>query len=138
MDSRYSTIRTGVIGVGSMGQNHARVYNEISNLVAVSDPNESQGREVAERFGVNWYANYKDMLAVVDAVSIAAPTDWHREIAEVVAIAGVHLLVEKPIAGTLSDAEAIIIAAKNSSTNLFKVAQKMVQKRLLSTQEKQF
>ena len=118
MDSRYSTIRTGVIGVGSMGQNHARVYNEISNLVAVSDPNESQGREVAERFGVNWYANYKDMLAVVDAVSIAAPTDWHREIAEVVAIAGVHLLVEKPIAGTLSDAEAIIIAAKNAGVTL--------------------
>ena len=118
MKNNKLSICTGVIGVGSMGQNHARVYNEISNLVAVSDPNEAQGREVAERFGVNWYANYKDMLEVVDAVSIAAPTVWHREIAEVVALAGVHLLVEKPIAGTVSDAEAIIITAKSAGVTL--------------------
>ena len=56
-----------------MGQNHARVYSEISNLVGVADPNEKQGVEVAERFKVPWYRDFSDLLSEVDAVTIAAP-----------------------------------------------------------------
>ncbi len=111
-------IRTGVIGVGSMGQNHARVYNEISNLVAVADSNEEQGRKVAERFGVTWYGDYREMLNLVDAVTIAVPTVLHRVVAEEVATAGVHLLVEKPLAGNVVDAEAIVAAAEVSDVIL--------------------
>ncbi len=111
-------MRTGVIGVGSMGQNHARVYSEISNLVAVADPNEQQGRRVAERFGIAWYGDYYEMLGVVDAVTIAVPTALHREVAEAVAAAGVHLLVEKPLAGNAADAGAIITAAKAEGVTL--------------------
>ena len=58
----FGGIRTGVIGVGTMGQNHARVYSKISNLVAVADLNEAQGRKVAEYLGVNWYGDYREML----------------------------------------------------------------------------
>ena len=105
-------IKTGVIGVGSMGQNHARIYSEISNLVAVSDPNEKQGRKIADRFGVIWYSDYREMLDVVDAVTVAVPTALHREIAENTIKAGIHLLVEKPLAGNTVDAKAIVTASE--------------------------
>ena len=59
MKKDYSEIRTGVIGVGSMGQNHARIYSEISNLIGVADRNEEQGRRVADRFGVKWFKDFK-------------------------------------------------------------------------------
>ena len=57
MTKKYK-IKTGVIGVGSMGQNHARVYNEISNLIGVSDLDEKQGKLVSERLGVKYFKNY--------------------------------------------------------------------------------
>tara|TARA_B100001250_G_scaffold413855_1_gene449489 strand:+ start:6724 stop:7707 length:984 start_codon:yes stop_codon:yes gene_type:complete len=111
-------IRTGVIGVGSMGQNHARIYNEISNFVAVSDPNEKQGRMVANRFGVDWYENYSDMLDKVDAVTIAVPTIFHKDVAETIAGFGVHILVEKPLASNASDSKVIVDAANQSGVKL--------------------
>jgi len=115
MKKEFPNIRTGVIGVGSMGQNHARVYDEISNLVAVSDLNENQGRLLSERFNVNYFSDYKSMLSEVDAVSISVPTSLHREVAENVSNAGVHLLVEKPLAGNTADAENIVsVALKNN------------------------
>ena len=111
-------LRTGVIGVGSMGQNHARIYNEISNLVAVADPNEEQGRRIAEKFGVNWHSDYKSMLKEVDAVTIAVPTKNHLEVAKAVIEAGLHLLVEKPLAGNLSDAKKIVKMSNKAGVTL--------------------
>lgn len=101
-------IRTGVIGVGSMGKNHARIYNEISNLIGVADPDENQGRALADKFGIKWFSDYKQMLSSVDAVSIAVPTFMHMEVAKKVAEAGVHMLVEKPLSGNSEDAERIM------------------------------
>ena len=109
-----SKIKTGVIGVGSMGQNHARVYSEISNLVGVADPNEKQGRLIAERFGVKWYPDYTDLLKVVDAVTISVPTNFHLEVAISAAEAGVHILVEKPLSSNVRDAKKIIDYAKKN------------------------
>lgn len=114
----FEKIRTGVIGVGSMGRNHARIYNEISNLVAIADPNEAQLHTVAERFGVIGYNDYHEMLDAVDALTIAVPTALHREVAETVAAAGVHLLVEKPLAGNAVDAEIIVKAAAAAGVTL--------------------
>lgn len=116
--SNFKAIKTGVIGVGSMGQNHARIYSEISNLVAVADPNEQQGVAVAERLGVTWYKNYEDMLQEVDAVSISVPTFLHREVAEKAASAKVHILVEKPLAINVDDSKAIIESAKRNNVKL--------------------
>ena len=74
MKNNKSNIRTGVIGIGSMGQNHARVYSEISNLVAIADPNSEQGKLVSERLGTTWVEDYSQILDKVDAVSISVPT----------------------------------------------------------------
>ncbi len=78
MIEKYSDIRTGVIGVGSMGQNHSRVYSEISNFIGVADPDENKGRALASKFGVKWFRDFKDMIGLVDAVSIATPTNYHQ------------------------------------------------------------
>lgn len=114
MIKTFPSIKTGVIGSGSMGQNHARVYNEISNLVAISDVDEKQGRLVADRFGIKWYKNYEEMLEEVDAVSISVPTELHKAIAEKVIESGVHLIIEKPLAGNIEDAKAIVNAASKT------------------------
>ena len=111
-------IRTGVIGAGLMGQNHARVYSEISNLVGISDVDEEQGNLVAKRFGVEFYKDYRQMLSSVDAVTIAVPTMLHKEVAEAVASHGVNLLVEKPLAGDVKDAQAIISSAEKNGVIL--------------------
>jgi len=118
MKAQSSKIRTGVIGVGSMGQNHARVYDEISNLIAIADPDEEQARKVAERFDIDWYSNYRDMLEHVDAVTISVPTFLHLDIAKVVAGAGVHMLVEKPLANNAHDAQEIVDLSKKYGVTL--------------------
>ena len=107
-EKEFGEIRTGVIGVGSMGQNHARVYNEISNLVAVADTDRIQGQKIANRFGIEWYEDYRDMLDMVDAVTVAVPTSLHRKVIEIISKEGVNILVEKPIAGSVEDAEFIL------------------------------
>ncbi|PJB21207.1 MAG: hypothetical protein CO114_06560, partial [Euryarchaeota archaeon CG_4_9_14_3_um_filter_38_12] len=67
-------LRTGVIGVGSMGQNHARIYYENANLVGVADLNKEAVKKVTERYNTKYYTDHKKLLKNVDAVSIAVPT----------------------------------------------------------------
>ena len=112
MKRKYKDIRTGVIGVGSMGQNHARIYDDISNLVAVSDVNKDQGSKVAKRFGVDWYGDYIEMLDKVDAVTVAVPTSMHLEVCQKVAESGVSLIVEKPLAKNLEEAQGMVQLSK--------------------------
>ena len=59
MSKKFNSLKTGVIGVGSMGKNHARIYNDISNLVGVSDLNKDQGNEIASSYNCNFYSNYR-------------------------------------------------------------------------------
>ena len=108
-------IRTGVIGVGSMGRNHARIYSEMSSLVAVSDLDEIEGNKIAKKFGVKYYKDYTLMLEEVDAVTIAVPTIYHKSVAEKVASNGVHMLIEKPLASIPKEAEEIISIAKSKN-----------------------
>ncbi|MCC6146920.1 MAG: Gfo/Idh/MocA family oxidoreductase [Anaerolineaceae bacterium] len=104
--------RVAVIGVGSMGRNHARVYNELpeAELVAVCDENEAAASGVGKQFGVRTYSNYHTMLAAEkpEAVTIAVPTALHEEVALAVLEAGVHTLIEKPIAATVEEGHRII------------------------------
>ena len=111
-------IRTGVIGTGSMGQNHARIYSEISNLVGVADLDEIQGKDVANRFGVKWHKNFEDLLVDVDAVSIAVPTSLHLHIAERALQSGVHVLVEKPLSNDVEEASKIVKLAAQTDLTL--------------------
>lgn len=116
--SDINNIRTGVVGVGSMGQNHARIYNEISNLVAVADPNESQGRAVAEKLGVDWYKDYRDLGDIVDAVSVAVPTVHHYSVSQFFIKNKTHVLVEKPLAGSVDESIKIVDAAREENVIL--------------------
>lgn len=107
-------LRTAVIGVGHLGREHARIYAglEDSQLVAVCDTNETNGRAVAERYGVPWVSDYRELLDRVDAVSVATPTVNHHEATCACIEAGISVLVEKPISRTLDEADEMIALAK--------------------------
>jgi len=114
-------LRVGVVGVGVMGSNHARVFAEISGveLVGIADPDASHREFVGRALGCNAYAEVGDLLAAgVDAVTIAAPTHLHQPIALTCIRAGAHVLVEKPIASTAEEARDIIAAAKRAGVTL--------------------
>ena len=103
----FKEIKTAVIGVGSMGKNHARVLNEISNLVAVVDLNEEQGRKVAEVNNTAFFNDYREIVDKVDAVCICVPTHYHKEVALFFSNSNKHILVEKPLSDNLIDAVSI-------------------------------
>jgi predicted dehydrogenase len=107
-------IRTAVIGAGHLGREHARVYASIENakLIAVCDINEKTGRAVAERHGVKFVSDFRELMGEVDAVSIATPTVDHHSITCACLKAGINVLVEKPIARTLSEADEMIRIAE--------------------------
>jgi predicted dehydrogenase len=100
----------GVIGVGAMGRNHARVYSEMKGVdsVWVYDLNEQQAREIAGKNGAHQASSMEELLGAVEAVSLCVPTPYHFATAKQVMEAGVHMLVEKPICLTSREAEALI------------------------------
>lgn len=106
-------VRVGVVGVGALGQHHARVYASLpqATLVGVADTAPGRAEQIAAPLGIKAYSNYEDLFGQVDAVSIATPTTLHAEIGEQFLGRGVHVLVEKPIAHTLEDADRLIRAA---------------------------
>ncbi|AKG22742.1 Gfo/Idh/MocA family protein [Calothrix sp. 336/3] len=109
-------IRIGVIGVGNMGQHHTRVLSSMKDveLIGVADINVERGLETASRFKVRFFEDYCDLLPHVDAVCIAVPTRLHYAIGINCLLAGVHVLIEKPIAASLSEAESLVNAAAES------------------------
>jgi UDP-N-acetylglucosamine 3-dehydrogenase len=112
-------MRVGVIGVGSMGQNHVRVFAEIAEVVGVADPNAKAAGVVSKRFNTKSYANASDLLEEdLDAVSVCVPTEHHANVALEVISAGVPLLVEKPLAATVPEAKRVVDAAKKAGVTL--------------------
>jgi UDP-N-acetylglucosamine 3-dehydrogenase len=115
------TLRIGVIGVGVMGSNHARVLADLSGvkLVGIADPDSERRKFVAQSLGCAGFESAEALLDQgVDAVSIAAPTHLHRDIAAACAARGVHILVEKPIASTVEEGRAIAAAARRAGVTL--------------------
>ncbi|MBQ7567436.1 Gfo/Idh/MocA family oxidoreductase [bacterium] len=110
--------RIGVVGVGSMGYNHARVCAELPEfeLVAVADSNPSVAQTVAEKFSAECYTDASALLGKVDAVSIVAPTVLHYSLSRMFMENGVHVLVEKPI--TVEAAEARELAELAEANHL--------------------
>lgn len=111
--SEQPPVRAGVIGVGSMGQNHARVYRELpeTQLVGVHDVDTEQAQSVADAFG-STAMEMDDLLDSVDIVSIAVPTQFHYDTAREVIDAGVNVLVEKPFVEDLADGHTLIELAE--------------------------
>lgn len=106
-------IRVGVIGVGALGQHHARVYGSMPGveLVGVADSLPGRAAAIAAPLKTKAFEDYRELLGRVDAVSIATPTTLHAPIGEAFLKAGVHVLVEKPISHTIEDADKLIRAA---------------------------
>jgi len=114
-------VRVGVVGVGVMGANHARVLAEFPGVVlaGVADPDRKQAHYVGSTLGCPAVGSIEELLERgVDAVSIAAPTHRHRDIALACIARGVHVLVEKPIASTVEEGEDIIAAARKADLTL--------------------
>lgn len=114
-------LRVGVIGVGAMGKNHARVYSELPNveLVGVADPLIQQANCVASQFNTTAFQHYEELLEKnLHAVSIVVPSSMHKEIALEAAKAGVNILVEKPIAHTIDAAHEILEVAQRYGIKL--------------------
>ena len=107
-------LRMGVAGVGHFGKFHAAkiAASTAADLVAVADIDGAQAREIAAANGVSGFSDPSDMLGQIDAVTIAVPTLAHFEVARVFLEAGVHVLLEKPIADNLEDARRLIALAE--------------------------
>lgn len=116
-------LKTAVIGVGSLGQHHARNYAELSKegigkFVGVCDTNEENARAAAEKNGCDFYTDWRELLGKADAVSIVTPTETHAEIACEFLEKGVHVLVEKPIARSLEETDKMIASAQKTGAKL--------------------
>src|SRR6187397_1484293 len=114
-------LRVGVVGVGVMGSNHARVFAGLpgTELVGVADPDRKQVDFVARTLGCVAVSDVNELLERdVDAITIAAPTHLHRDIALACIARGVHVMVEKPIASSVEEGREIINAARRAGVTL--------------------
>ncbi len=109
-------VRVGVVGVGALGQHHARVYSSLpgASLVGVVDTLPGRAEEIAGPLGTKVFPSHEELFGKIDAVSIATPTVLHAEIGEQFLRHGIHVLVEKPIAHTLEAADRLIRAARDN------------------------
>jgi len=118
---RGASLKIGVVGVGVMGSNHARVLSEMAGieLVGVVDPERKQREFVSRNLGCAEFGDLESLLASgVDAATIAAPTHLHHDLALACISAGVHVMVEKPIAPTVEEGRAIVAAARHAGVTL--------------------
>lgn len=106
-------LRIGVIGVGYLGKFHAQKYMAMPevDLVGVADVNPAYAAAVAGTCNTKPFADYRDLLKQVDAVSVVVPTSLHHEVATACLLAGVDVMLEKPMTTTLAEADALIALA---------------------------
>jgi len=109
-----SAIRAAVVGVGAFGRNHARVYHELQqqgqgvDLVGVVDSDASRAQAVARQFGCNALDSLEELRGRVDDASVAVPTVNHMSVSAALMAAGIDVLIEKPLASTLDEADELI------------------------------
>lgn len=136
-------IKTAVIGVGSIGQHHARIYSQLegSELVGVADSDLDIAKNIAKRYDVPAYEKYQELLEKEqpEAVTVAVPTIKHERVVLDVLDSGAHVLVEKPIAATLEEGKRLIERAKSLNLQLmvghivrFNPATQLLKKKLLA------
>lgn len=109
-------IRVGVIGVGNMGQHHTRVLSLLKDveLVGIADINIERGLDIASKYRIRFFEDYRDLLPHVEAVCVAVPTRLHHAVGMTCLQAGIHVLIEKPIAASIAEAESLVNAAAES------------------------
>jgi len=111
------TIRAGVVGPGSIGINHARIYSELPDceLVAIYDANRANAQKAASKYGGKPCTSLEEFAELVDVASVATPTESHHEVGTFLLNKGKHLLIEKPIA--TNTAQALDLAATAAANN---------------------
>ena len=109
-------LRVGVVGVGHLGRHHARLYASFPDveLVAVVDRDDARARSVASEYGCDALGIVGGLVGRIDAASVAVPTAFHRAVAVELLEAGIDVLIEKPLARELSEADAILQAAERN------------------------
>lgn len=109
-------IRVAVIGVGKAGSLHTKAYSRLkgAELVGICDIDNEKARTIAEQFSTQSFADYRNLIKKIDAVSIAVPTSRHYSIAKDFLKAGVHALIEKPITTNLEEADELLRIAKKN------------------------
>lgn len=115
-----SKTRCAVIGVGYLGRFHAQKYHQLeqAHLLAVCDHNSDTAQRVAQELQVDAYVDYRDLFGLVDAVSIAATTQSHYEVAKQCLLNGIHVLLEKPMTETIAQAQELIDIAHKQRLKL--------------------
>ena len=113
-------LRVAVVGVGHLGRHHARILSRLDGvtLVGVADIDETRAEAVGGSVSAPWTADAAALVGAVDAVTIAVPTESHLQVALPFLERGVAVLVEKPLARTVADADAMIAAAASSGAVL--------------------
>src|SRR5438093_1477016 len=112
--------RVAVVGVGSLGRHHARIYRELdgADLVAVCDCEAERARAIADEYGCEAVTDSRDLVGSVDAVSVVVPTVEHARVGCELLEAGVAALVEKPIAPSLEEADRLLAVSRAGSAVL--------------------
>lgn len=112
--------KIGVIGVGHLGSLHAKMYSEITSaeFIGVFDVDEQKKNEIAKKYKVQAFSSLGELLNNVQAVSIASITSQHFEVAIQALNAGIHVLIEKPITSTLSEADELLALAKKKNLTI--------------------
>ncbi|OGW74772.1 MAG: hypothetical protein A2Z72_05015 [Omnitrophica bacterium RBG_13_46_9] len=112
-----NNVNVGVVGVGYLGSLHARVYSQIknANLVCVCDIDKKRAKKVAKKYGVWYFPDYRTLFDKVEAVSLAVPTELHYKIAKDFLNNNIHVLIEKPIAKTVAEAQELIDIADSKN-----------------------
>ena len=115
-----SRIKVGVIGVGHLGQHHARILSELpgAELVGISDINEVAGKTMADKYSVPYYKDYKELVDKASAVSIVVPTFLHHDVARFFLERDIHTFIEKPITKTLQEANDLVAIASQKQLTL--------------------
>ena len=113
-------LKVGVIGVGALGRHHARLYNlsENAEVVGIFDTVGATARAVGEEFGLKVYDTWQKLAADCDALSVAVPATYHHAMTIPLLEMKKHVLVEKPIAASVEEAEAMVAAAKANNVVL--------------------
>ena len=112
-----SKIRTAVVGAGKMGAIHAKVYRQLaqSELVAVVDVDDKKAQKLAKKYKCSAFTDSKVLIGKVDAVTIAAPTEHHLQLAKMFIDNNVAVMIEKPLAANTEDARKIVELAKKKN-----------------------
>ncbi len=111
-----STIRVGVVGAGALGFHHVRILRELPEIefVGFHESRTDRGEAVSEELGVAYHATLDELLDACDALTIVVPTPAHHAVAKAALVRGKHVLIEKPIASTIAEADDLLAAAAKS------------------------